>query len=237
MPHVWQYWPAATALCLVLALVTGCGQAGSQMPTPAQPTPTAGPRLATPLPAPQVRGTLTVEEALAQRRSVREFAAAPLSLAELGQLLWAAQGITELPNARTAPSAGGLYPLEVYAVTVDGVFHYDPHGHRLTMQIAGNVQPALTTAALEQDPVRNAPVVIVIAAVSSRTTAKYGEARGTRYVLLEAGHAAQNILLQAVALQLSAVPIGAFDDERVRTTLALAPDEQPLYLIPVGHLR
>jgi SagB-type dehydrogenase family enzyme len=189
------------------------------------------------LPTPQLKGTLTLEETLARRRSVREFKGEPLTLAELGQLLWAAQGVTNQYGFRTAPSAGALYPLEVYAVTHEGVYHYEPQGHWLTVHLAGDLRPALYEAALRQDPVLNAPVVFVITAVYGRTAAKYGAERSPRYVHLEAGHAAQNVLLQAVALNLGAVPIGAFYDERVREVLKLPSDQQPLYLIPVGRPR
>jgi SagB-type dehydrogenase family enzyme len=193
------------------------------------------------LPAPQLKGRLTLEEALALRRSVRDFSDTPLTPAELGQLLWAAQGITHPPGRRTAPSAGALYPLEVYVVTREGVYHYEPEQHRLAVQAAGDVRRALFEAALRQEAVSEAPAVIAIAAVYARTAQKYGDPasgageRSSRYVHLEAGHAAQNILLQAVALGLGAVPVGAFRDEEVKRALALPPDQQPLYLIPVGH--
>ena len=189
------------------------------------------------LPTPRLRETLTLEEALAQRRSVREFSDTPLTLAELGQLLWAAQGITHPAGLRTAPSAGALYPLEVYVVTREGVYRYEPQGHRLIVQVQRNVQPELYAAALRQAAVLDAPAVIVITAVYARTAQKYGEARSPRYVHLEAGHAAQNVLLQAVALSLGAVPIGAFEDDQVKQVLELPSDQQPLYLIPVGHLK
>ena len=187
------------------------------------------------LPTPQLKGKLTLEETLAQRRSVREFSDTPLTQAELAQVLWAAQGITHPDGLRTAPSAGALYPLEVYAVTREGVYHYEPPGHRLRVQARGDVRPALYDAALQQDPVLQAPAVIVIAAVYERTAQKYGAERSPRYVHLEAGHVAQNVLLQAVALKLAAVPIGAFEDDKVKPVLALPSDQQPLYLIPVGH--
>ena len=189
------------------------------------------------LPPPRLKGTLTLEEALTKRRSVREFSDTPLTLAELGQLLWAAQGTTHPAGLRTAPSAGALYPLEVYAVTREGVYHYQPQGHRIIVHVQDDVRSALYAAALRQDPVLKAPAVIVIAAVYARTAQKYGEERSLRYVHLEAGHAAQNVLLQAPALNLGAVPIGAFEDSRVKQVLALPSDQQPLYLIPVGHPR
>jgi SagB-type dehydrogenase family enzyme len=187
------------------------------------------------LPTPRAKGTLTLEETLTRRRSVREFADTPLTLAELGQLLWAAQGITSAAGQRTAPSAGALYPLQVYAVTPDTVYRYDPTAHQLIVHAHDDPRAALHAVALMQDSILCAPVTIVIAAVYARTSRKYGEERTPRYVALEAGHAAQNVLLQAVALDLGAVPLGAFFDDRVQQVLALPRDHQPLYLIPVGH--
>jgi SagB-type dehydrogenase family enzyme len=178
---------------------------------------------------------LTLEEILYKRRSVREFTEEQLTLEELGQLLWAAQGMTHPAGYRTAPSAGALYPLEVYVIQQEGVYHYDPQGHRLSIHMQGDVRPELHAAALRQEPVLKAPAVFVITAVYERTEKKYGEERGPLYVHLEAGHAAQNLLLQAVALELGAVPIGAFHDDQVKEVLSLPADQQPLYLIPVGH--
>ena len=186
------------------------------------------------LPAPVLDGDVSLEEALRLRRSVRDYAATDLTRQELSQLLWATQGITGERGGRTAPSAGGLYPLEVYAVTSDGVFRYLPDGHRVQHHLAGDLRVRLAAAALDQEAVAEAPVVVVIAAVYARTEGKYGT-RAERYVQLEAGHAAQNLLLQAVAMDLGAVPIGAFYDAEVQEVLALPADHQPLYLIPVGH--
>ncbi len=187
------------------------------------------------LPQPRLKGDLSLEEALARRRSVRQYSEAALSLEVLGQLLWAAQGITHPGGYRTAPSAGALYPLEVYAVTPKAAYHYEPQHHRLSIQAEGDLRPRLHQAALRQEAVLKAPAVIVITAVYARTTQKYGEQRGIRYVHLEAGHAAQNLLLQAVALGLGGVPIGAFHDAQVQQVLVLPADQQPLYLIPVGY--
>lgn len=203
-------------------------------PSPAEPSLAPSPT-AIDLPEPRLKGDLSLEEALARRRSVRQYTEKELSLEELGQLLWAAQGITHPAGYRTAPSAGALYPLEVYAVTPKATYHYEPQPHRLVVQAEGDLRPLLHQAALRQEAVLKAPAVIVITAVYARTTQKYGEQRGPRYVHLEAGHAAQNILLQAVALELGAVPIGAFYDDQVQEVLALPSDHQPLYLIPVGH--
>jgi SagB-type dehydrogenase family enzyme len=142
-------------------------------------------------------------------------------MAELGQLLWAAQGITSDRGLRTAPSAGALYPLELYAAVPEGVFRYEPHEHQLVSISSQDLREGLKNAALGQEPVGQAPAVFILTAVYQRTAVKYGTERGPRYVHLEAGHAAQNLLLEAVALGLGAVPIGAFDEKAVQGVLGL----------------
>lgn len=188
------------------------------------------------LPEPKLQGAFSLEETLAQRRSVRSFTEEELSLEEISQLLWAAQGLTAAWGGRTAPSAGALYPLEVYVATADGLYHYVPQRHKVIVVCQADLRRKLWEVALKQDAIRDAPAVFVIAAVYERTAKKYGD-RAERYVKLEAGHACQNILLQAVALHLGAVPIGAFYDDQVQAALSLPPDHEPLYLIPVGHPR
>lgn len=186
------------------------------------------------LPPSRQRSEISLEETLAKRRSIRSFTSAQLSWEEIGQLLWAAQGITaKREGFRTAPSAGALYPLEVYVVMEAGVYHYQPRDHQLQRTLESNVRNELCRAALGQESVTEAPVVFVIAGVVERTAWKYGE-RGLRYVHIEAGHAAQNLLLQATALGLGAVPVGAFRDEQVEKLLKLPNDQKALYLIPVG---
>jgi SagB-type dehydrogenase family enzyme len=191
----------------------------------------------TPLPHPRERGTMSLEETLARRRSVRDLTSTGITSAELGQLCWAAQGVTASSGLRTAPSAGALYPLELYVVTADGVLHYRPGSHGTAPQRAGDLRKALQQAAGGQAAIGQAPVVFVLVAVYERTAVKYGEGRARRYAQLEAGHAAQNLLLQTVALGLGAVPIGAFDDRQVQAVLGLPAEQEPLYLIPVGHAR
>jgi SagB-type dehydrogenase family enzyme len=187
-----------------------------------------------PLPEPSPAGDVSLEEAIAGRRSVREFTAEPLTWQEVSQLLWAAQGVTDPRGLRAAPSAGALYPLEVYVVLPEGVYHYLPQTHAINAVLDGDRRENLWEAGLRQDALRGAAAVFVIAGVYERTEGKYGE-RAERYVEMEAGHAAQNLLLQAVALELGAVPIGAFYDDQVQSALALPADHRPLYLIPVGH--
>jgi SagB-type dehydrogenase family enzyme len=226
-------------LVFLLALIAGCGRA--TRPTGEEPAvglPALDPATveegATVLPPPKTRGEISLEETLARRRSVRAYTDEGLSWEEIGQLLWAAQGVTRDWGARTAPSAGALYPLESYVVTRDGLYHYLPDGHQVVHAPALGLHQALWEAGLKQDCIREAPVVFVIAAVYVRTAAKYG-ARAERYVHMEAGHAAENLLLQAVALDLGGVVVGAFDDDRVQAALELPEDHAPLYLIPVGH--
>ncbi|MBI4195537.1 MAG: SagB/ThcOx family dehydrogenase, partial [Betaproteobacteria bacterium] len=153
---------------------------------------------------------------------------------------WAAQGVTSADGLRSAPSAGALYPIELYlaARNVDGlapgIYRYLPEVHRLRQWVEGDHGPELASGALNQDFVKRAAVVLVFAAAKTRTTDKYRE-RGIRYVHIEIGHAAQNVLLQAVALGLGAAVVGAFDDDRVRKSLHLSETEQALYLVPVGN--
>jgi SagB-type dehydrogenase family enzyme len=186
------------------------------------------------LPAPRLDGEMSLEEAIATRRSVREFTEETLSWGEISQLLWAAQGITDPRGLRAAPSAGALYPLELYVAVAEAVYRYLPTGHALQVLWQEDLRRELWQAGLRQGALQEAPAIFVVTGVYERTEAKYGE-RAERYVKLEAGHAAQNILLQAVALELGAVPIGAFYDDQVQAALALPLDHQPLYLIPVGH--
>ncbi len=207
------------------------------------------------LPAPSINGGMALTLALAERRSVRQFEAKPVSLANVAQLLWAAQGVTRpMPQPpsfwnqkwgvwggglRTAPSAGALYPLEVYllASAVDGldrgVYQYVP-GENGLVKVGVARARELAKAALGQEDIAQAPVVLVFSGVYQRTSAKYGE-RAPRYVHIEVGAAAENLMLQATALGLGSVFIGAFDDEAVRKTLMLPADYAPLGLVPVGY--
>jgi SagB-type dehydrogenase family enzyme len=194
------------------------------------------------LPAPRKESQFSLEAALSQRRSVRSYASDPLDLANISQLLWATQGLNRPGGYRSVPSAGALYPLEAYLVVgnVDGlpagVYRYRPLSHDLRKTVDGDRRDELTDAALGQGSIRRAPAVLVLCAVFERTTEKYGQ-RGIQYTYMEAGHAAQNFALQAVALGLGSVPIGAFRDNRVKKALALPDNEHPLYIIPVGKPR
>lgn len=192
------------------------------------------------LPQPKMTGEMSVEEAIFRRRSIRTFQDEALTLSELSQVLFAAQGITEKTRGfRTAPSAGALYPLELYAVVgkvegiAPGVYRYHPEEHAIERVLEGDKRVELFRSALYQESIQEAPVTLVFTAIYERTTRRYGE-RGIRYVHMEAGHAAQNVYLEAQALGLGTVAIGAFQDEEVAQILRLPRNEMPLYLLPVG---
>ncbi len=186
------------------------------------------------LPAPTDEG-MSLAEALATRRSVRELTGPPLTDTEISQLLWSAQGIAPATN-RTAPSAGATYPTEMYLLTADGVFHYRPHRHDLKVVSEDDVRLRLFDGAVSQEAVRDAPAVFVVTGVFARTAAKYGD-QAIRYVHIKAGHVAQAVLLQATALGLAAVPVGSFNDAALSEIIGLPADQQPLYPLPVGHPR
>jgi SagB-type dehydrogenase family enzyme len=184
------------------------------------------------LPDPAQSGGMPLEEALSLRSSVRSWTDDSLTIEQISQLLWAAQGITHGDGRRSAPSAGMTYPIEVYLATDQRLYHYLPKGHRAEVVEAGGLVGMLGKTA--QDFISTAPAVLVITGVYARTEESYGD-RAERYVKLEAGHVAQNVLLEAVSLGLGAVPVGAFDDAKLKEILGLPADRDPLYLIPVGH--
>jgi SagB-type dehydrogenase family enzyme len=188
-----------------------------------------------PLPAPQTDGDMALEAALARRRTVRDFAPQPLTLDELGQLLWAAQGVTHDEGKRTAPSASGLHALETYIVTADGISRYLPAEHALQPLHDGDVRLALQEATGDQPFVGTAPLIVAFSIVPGRISGRHGEERGQRYSDFEAGHAGQNLLLQAVALGLGGVPLGSFDDRAVCQLLELPEGEKPRYLFALGR--
>ncbi|MDG7002229.1 MAG: SagB/ThcOx family dehydrogenase [Nitrososphaerota archaeon] len=192
------------------------------------------------LPAPSVIGSMSLEEALSLRKSIRDYSKDPVTVSQLGQIRWAAQGITHAPF-RSAPSAGALYPLEIYAVVKEGgvsqlqsgIYHYENADNILTVVRSGDHAQELQSATLEQDVIGRAAVNIVMTAVFERTTTRYGR-RGIQYVFQESGHAAQNICLQATALGLGSVVIGAFDDSSVSQVIGVGANERPVYIQPIG---
>jgi SagB-type dehydrogenase family enzyme len=191
------------------------------------------------LPEPKYDSKVSVERALFERRSIRNYADEAMTLADVSQLLWAAQGITDPAGYRTAPSAGALYPLEVYLIAGKvttlpaGIYRYKPRGHELVKVVDGDKRAELANAALGQTALKQAPASLVMTAFYERTTSKYRD-RGIRYVHMEAGHAAENVCLQAVSLGLGTVVIGAFYDDDVKKVMRLGGSEEPLYFIPFG---
>ena len=192
------------------------------------------------LPQPSPTGNLSVEEVLLTRKSTRTYSKEPLLLSEISQLLWAAQGITRKDGKRTAPSAGALYPLDIYVVCGQvhgldaGVYRYIPDRHSLEHLLSGNKQKELSSVALKQQSIQDGAAVLVIAGLYSRTAQKYGK-RAERYVHMETGHAAQNVFLQATSLGLSTVVIGAFDDRGVKRVLRMQQNQSPLLIMPLGR--
>ena len=194
------------------------------------------------LPSPDTRGKLSLEQAISKRRSVRRFKAEPLTLEQLSQLLWSAQGITGTGGGRAAPSAGATYPLEVFIVVGEhgtqdldaGIYHYDAGNHSISLQQTGDLRQKLADTALGQSSIARCPVAMVICAIHPRTAYRYGR-RGERYVHMEVGHVGQNVSLQAVALGLRTVMVGAFEDEEVQKALKLEEQFKPLYIIPIGQ--
>jgi SagB-type dehydrogenase family enzyme len=202
------------------------------------------------LPSPRTDGNFSVERALANRRSQRNYQNRAISAQQLSQILWAAYGITSPApgqpalrgGLRTSPSAGALYPLEIYAIVGNvtgiepGVYRYISGEHRIVRTIDRDVRDELMQAAMGQRMVRDAPALVFYSAVFSRMTGRYGE-RGRNYVYIEVGHSAQNVYLQAEALGLGTCAIGAFTDSRIRQVLQLPAGEDPLYLMPIGYIR
>lgn len=194
------------------------------------------------LPQPRTDSDVSLEQCLHTRRSVRQYSDSPLKIAEIAQLLWAAQGTASSMGYRTAPSAGALYPLETYIVAGNveglspGVYRYETKRHQLIEVAAGDRRAELAKAALGQSCIRESPACVVFAAVYERTTRKYRE-RGIFYVHAEVGHAAQNVSLQAVSLGLGSLVIGAFYEESVQQALDLPDREDPLIIIPIGKRR
>lgn len=220
-------WPVTIAVALALA-VSSCASEAPEIVTASSQRYTD----VVTLPAPDTRGSLPLEAALASRRSVRSYGG-EVALSDTSQLLWAGQGVTGATGYRTAPSAGARYPIELYAVTSESVMHYLPRDHAVEQRADARAATELARAAFGQDFVGTAPLVIAISAVFERTEIEYG-AVAHDLVNREAGHVAQNILLQATALGLGAVPVGGFDPAAASDALALPPGEEVLYLIPVG---
>ena len=194
------------------------------------------------LPAPMLDGDVSLEKAVKDRRTVRSFSDKPLVFAQLSQILWAAQGITDDRGLkRAAPSGGALYPIDVYAVVgknsvrglAQGVYHYNPLRHSIEKILDRDVRKDVAQASLRQMWVATAPVILVLTAEYSRITVKYGE-RGKRYATIEVGHIGQNIFLQCEVLGLSAGIVGAFYDTQVAKAVNTQENHEPLVIMPLG---
>ncbi len=194
------------------------------------------------LPDPKLKSETSVEEALNKRRSIRDYTKQPLSLEEVSQILWAAQGITEKSyGLKTAPSAGALYPLEVYLIAAnikdisEGIYKYNPGNHSIKKIEDGDKRMEISNASLRQEAIEECSALIIITAIYERTSVKYGD-RAERYVHMEVGHAGQNIYLQAVSLGIGTVMMGAFRDEALKKVLKLPANEFPLAIYPLGKI-
>jgi SagB-type dehydrogenase family enzyme len=202
------------------------------------------------LPSPQLKGKVSLEETILRRRAVRRYRREPLDLSQLSQILWSAQGITGTREFRAAPSAGATYPLEIFVVVGKqgvtaskakqapkelqaGIYHYEADSHSLSLHKPADLRPDLARATLDQEFIIDAPVDIVICALYHRTSYRYGR-RGERYVHMEVGHVGENIHLQAVALGLATLEVGAFHDEEVSKVLGVEEQIKPLYIMPLG---
>ena len=188
------------------------------------------------LPEPNKDGSMSLEKAIAVRRSRRKFSPQLLTLEQIGQLTWSAQGRDTAGRYRTAPSAGATYPLELFVLTADGLFHYLPAKHAIEKLTGQDLRAELAAAAWGQEFIEAAPLTLLFAAEFTRTTNHYGK-RGVRYVYMEAGHAAQNVHLQAESLGLGSVAVGAFDDSAVSDVLSLPENLEPVYMVTVGYCR
>jgi len=189
------------------------------------------------LPNAKIAGKVSLEEALSKRRSVRRFEEKDLTIEEIGQLLWAGCGLNadvKKRANRTAPSAGAIYPMQVYSITKDGFYRYIIETHSLKLIKKGDLRQGLSESALGQECVEIAPLSIIITGDYQKCAVKYKE-RAERYVHIEAGHIAENIHLQAAALNMGSVPVGAFDDNALKKLLELSEKETPLYIIPIGY--
>lgn len=231
----------ALVLTLSLRTVTPAEDAKAHSSAAVSDFSNANPGTMITLPAPNTTDGMSLTQALSLRRSIRTYSEEPVSLQEVSQLLWSAQGITNERGFRTAPSAGATFPLELYLMANNveglkkGIYHYHPLENGMEFIREGNLAPDLARACLSQAMVSDAGVVLIFAAVFERTTARYGE-RGIRYVHNEIGHAAQNVHLQAAAIDLGTVVIGAYRDEEVEQILDLGDELRVLYLMPVGPM-
>jgi SagB-type dehydrogenase family enzyme len=223
--------PSRAAIAAVLLLSANSIAAAQQATTAAMK-----------LPEPRRQGAMSLEAALWARHSTRALTRDSISLAEVGQLLWAAQGVNRPDNHRTAPSAGATYPLELYLLAARvrdlpaGVYHYRPAGHQIELVAAGDRLAEMVSAATRQAWQADAAAVVVFAAVYERAAQRFRE-RAERYVPMDVGFAGQNVYLEAAALGLATTFAGSFQDSALARIFGLPQDQRPLGLMPVGHPR
>jgi SagB-type dehydrogenase family enzyme len=193
------------------------------------------------LPAPKLKGEMSVEEAIKQRRCVRSYKDKALTLETLSQLLWSADGRTgEERHQRAAPSAGGKHPLDLYVVAGEGsvesleagIWHYEALEHSITLAGKGDKRETLENAAPGQ--IGSAKIDIVVTIEFARTTGKYGE-RGRRYAYMDCGFACENVFLEVQALGLSMCVVGAFNDDKVTEALGLPKEHEPALILTIGY--
>ncbi|HOK41363.1 MAG TPA: SagB/ThcOx family dehydrogenase [bacterium] len=195
------------------------------------------------LPKPENISKISIEEALLKRRSIREYKDEALTIKEVSQILWSAQGITEPKKKfRTAPSAGAIFPLNIYLVVnkveniEKGIYKYLPETHEIIQFLNEDKREDIYKACLQQSCIKNGAIIIVITGNFEKIKKRYSE-RGVRYTYIEVGHCSQNIYLQCVSLNLGTVAVGAFYDEEVKKILKLPDEEEPLYLMPIGKIK
>ena len=199
----------------------------------------------TSLPSPVLTGNISVEEAIQNRRSVRTFSNESITIGNLSQILWAAQGITDNQSSlRAAPSAGQVYPLEIYIIIgnngvsglENGVYHYVPSNNTLEKLLNGDLRSDLSGIANGQPWVKQAPIDILITGNYLKMVDKYGDKDlSTRFVDLEAGHVGENIYLESESLGLVTVSLGSFNEKQLVQLLNIPNNETPIYIFPVGH--
>ena len=197
------------------------------------------------LPSPSHKGTVSVEEALKARRTHRSFQSRPLTLKQFSQILWGAYGVTSQKYGsflKTAPSAGALYPLDIYGVIgqggvetlAPGVYHFHAENHAVELVKQGDLRAEVARQALQQMWMARAPLMLVITGEYNRSSVKYGP-RGVTYIHIEAGHVGQNIFLQAEAIGLKAGIVGAFNNKQIIRAMGIPPSHNPLLIMPVGY--
>ena len=193
------------------------------------------------LPEPNLQSNFSLEQALKQRRSRRDFSDNPISLNQLSQVLWAAYGITKEPIYKTAPSAGAIYPMTIYVSTCkvknmeNGFYRYIPETHSLKLIDDNNYKKIIYKLGYRQNCLKNPAFTILMAANFNKIENRYGN-KAKRYTFMEAGHISQNIYLQVESLGLGTVAVGAFNEASMNKNLPVKAEENIIYIMPIGNL-